>query len=196
MNNPDVEALSLHEHATALEQQRDLLPAAGFPVQVSDPVALSRQITQLGSFITALGTEFTTRITDQSAPDHALGAAGAYAEAIGHLGQAACDLGEAAEQLTYLRRTDDKRHDPKARELRHNARQVIGFASEGARGELQQAARTLRQAASVIAPDDNRVQAARSRSATAVATGPAPNPATPPTPPPLTPARPSSGNHL
>ncbi|MGW3041208.1 hypothetical protein ACWC9T_14500 [Kitasatospora sp. NPDC001159] len=189
MNTPDGESLALHEHATALEQQRDLLPAAGFPVQVSDPVALSRQIAQLGSLITAMGTEFTTRITDQSAPDHALRAAGAYAEAIGHLGRAVSDLGEAAEQLTYLRRTDEKRHDLRAQGLRQNARQVIGFASEGARGELQQAARTLRQAASVIAPDDNRVQAARSRSAAAVAAGPAPNPAPPPASPALSAAR-------
>ncbi|MGW3073939.1 hypothetical protein [Kitasatospora sp. NPDC001132] len=189
MNTPDGESLALHEHAITLEQQRDLLPAAGFPVQVSDPVALSRQIAQLGSLITAMGTEFTTRITDQSAPDHALRVAGAYAEAIGHLGRAASDLGEAAEQLTYLRRTDEKRHDPKAQGLRQNAGQVIGFASENARGELQQAARSLRQTASVIAPDDNRVQAARSRSATAVAAGPAPNPVPPPASPAFSAAR-------
>ncbi|MFD7909060.1 hypothetical protein ACFV4G_43350 [Kitasatospora sp. NPDC059747] len=168
MNSPDSESFTLYAHASALEQQKALLPAAGFPVQVPDPVALRRQIARLGALITAMGNEFTARAAEQPAPEHALRAAGAYAAAIGHVGQAAADLGTVAQQLAFFGRTADTRDDPEVRKARQNAAGVIGWAIETARDELDQGAATLRQTASVVAPPSQRVQAALSRSTTAV----------------------------
>ncbi|MEV6209565.1 hypothetical protein [Kitasatospora sp. NPDC051914] len=173
MNTPIEESLTLHSHAQALERQKADLPDTGRPFRLPDAAVVSRQISELGCFISEMGDEFLFRATDQPAPEHSVRAASAFADAAEHAGQAASSLGMVAQQLAFFASTAGHRHHPEVRQARKDAAEVIDWAAETAREELQQAVTVLRQTAAIISPPsvDLRQQAALARSATAASDG-------------------------
>ncbi len=172
MNSPMSETLLLHATAATLDAQRDKLPTVHAPFRLPDPIAVGRQITELGGSIVEMGDEYLFR-ADVSAPqEHTVRTAEAFANAIGSVAQAASALGTVAQQLAFVAHTAGKRDEPAYQEAHTIAGETVELAVETARDDLAEAAQTLRTAASAISPPSVRLrQAALARSPAATSLG-------------------------
>ncbi|WP_157536515.1 hypothetical protein [Kitasatospora mediocidica] len=176
MNSPMSATLLLHATATALDAQRDKLPKVHAPFRLPDPIAVGRQITELGGSIVEMGDEYLFRAEVSAPQEHTVLAAEAFANAIGSVAQAASALGTVAQQLAFVAHTASKRGEPAYENAHTIAGETVEFAVETARDDLAEAAKTLRTAASAISPPSVQLRQA------ALARSPAPSPSgAPPT---------------
>ncbi|WP_441245281.1 hypothetical protein [Kitasatospora sp. McL0602] len=169
------ETLLLHATAASLDAQRDKLPTVHAPFRLPDPIAVGRQITELGGSIVEMGDEYLFRAEVSAPQAHTVRAAEAFANAVGSVAQAASALGTVAQQLAFVAHTAGKRGEPAYEDAHTIAGETVEFAVETARDDLAEAARTLRTAASAISPPSVQLRrAALARSPAAAFSGAAP----------------------
>ncbi|MET8412053.1 hypothetical protein ABZV34_28790 [Streptomyces sp. NPDC005195] len=175
-NTPISDALALRATASAFDAQRGKLPVPGDPHRSPDAVAVARQISELGKLITDLGDEVLFRAAGQDQAPHTARVITNFAAAVEPAGEAASALGGVAHQLAFLNQTERLRDQPDARDAREAAERVMEKALATADSALHDAANSLHSASSTVPAPSVRLQAARSRSTTAM---PAPGPPPP-----------------
>ncbi|MEV5679648.1 hypothetical protein [Streptomyces sp. NPDC052179] len=166
-NTPVSDALALRATASAFDAQRGKLPVPGDPHRSPNSVAVARQISELGALINGLGDEVLFRAVDQDQESRSARVITGFAAAVGPAGEAASALGAVAHQLAFLNQTEHLRDQPDARDAREAAVRVTEDALGVADTALREAADSLHAASATVSPPLVRLQAARSRSATA-----------------------------
>lgn len=167
-NTPLSGALALRATAFAFDAQRGKLPVPGDPHRAPDAVVVAHQISELGKLITDLGDEVLFRAADQDQAPHIARVMTSFVAAVEPAGEAASALGAVAHQLAFLNQTESLRDQPEARDAREAAVRVIEDALATADAALHDGANSLHSASATVSPPSVRLQAARSRSATAV----------------------------
>ncbi|MBB5939966.1 hypothetical protein [Streptomyces zagrosensis] len=178
-NTPDTDALALRATASAFDAQRGKLPIPGDPHRSPNSVAVAQQISELGALISGLGDEVSSRVVGQDQEAHTARAITSFAAAVGPAGEAASALGAVAHQLSFLNQTEHLRDQPDARDAREAAARVTDDALSMADTALREAADALHAASATVSPPSARLQAARSRSATAAPAFASPPPTVP-----------------
>ncbi|MFE7271794.1 hypothetical protein [Streptomyces sp. NPDC057623] len=162
------DALALRAMASAFDAQRGKLPVPGDPHRSPDVVAVARQISELGKLITDLGDEVLFRAAGQDQAPHTARVMTSFAAAVEPAGEAASALGAVAHQLAFLKQTESLRDQPDARDAREAAVRVMEDALASADAALHDGANSLHSASATVSPSSVRLQAARSRSTTAM----------------------------
>ncbi|MEU6405517.1 hypothetical protein [Streptomyces sp. NPDC046985] len=178
-NTPVSDALALRATASAFDAQRGKLPIPGDPHRSPNSVAVARQISELGALISGLGDEVLFRTVDEDQESRSARVITRFAAAVGPLGEAVSALGAVAHQLAFLNQTEHLRDQPDARDAREAAVRVTDDALGAADTALREAADSLHAASATVSPPSVRLQAARSRSATAGLASASPSPAVP-----------------
>ncbi|WP_327748053.1 hypothetical protein [Streptomyces europaeiscabiei] len=167
-NTPISDALALRATASTFDAQRGKLPVPGDPRRSPDAVAVARQISELGKLIANLGDEVLFRAAGQDQAPHTARVITSFAAAVEPAGEAASALGAVAHQLAFLNQTESLRDQPDARDAREAAVRVMEDALATADAALRDGANSLHAASATVSPPSVRLQAARSRSTTAV----------------------------
>ncbi|MDT0467574.1 hypothetical protein [Streptomyces gibsoniae] len=170
-NTPISDALALRATASAFDAQRGKLPVPGDPHRSPDVVTVARQISELEKLVTDLGDEVLFRAADQDQAPHTTRVITNLAAAVEPAGEAASALGAVAHQLAFLNQTESLRDQPDGRDAREAAARVVEEALATADAALHDGANSVHSASATVSPQSDRLQAARSRSAT---TAPAP----------------------
>ncbi|MGW1052917.1 hypothetical protein [Streptomyces sp. NPDC002521] len=160
------DALALRATASAFDTQRGKLPMPGGPHRSPDVVAVARQISELGKPFTDLGDEVRFRAADQRQASHTARVITNFAAAVEPAGEVASALGAVAHQLAFLNQTDGLRDQPDARAAREAAVLVIEEALATADAAVHDGSNSLHSASATISSPSDRLQTARSRSAT------------------------------
>ncbi|AEN10802.1 MULTISPECIES: hypothetical protein [unclassified Streptomyces] len=164
------DALALRATASGFDAVRGKLPVAGDPDHPLDNVAVALQLSNLGSLLTELADEVLHRAAEQRREGHTASAIMGFAAAVRPACEAASALGAVARRLSARDQAghlDDGAADDGYDQL------VMGNALGIADKALRETSEGLRAAAETISPSSARVEAARSRSTTAV---PSPTP--------------------
>nr|WP_239070075.1 MULTISPECIES: hypothetical protein [unclassified Streptomyces] len=165
--------------ASAFDAQRGKLPVLDDPHRSPEPIAVCRQISELGKLITDLSDEVLFRVGADDTAAHTPRVVTAFASAIEPACEAAAALGAVSHQLALLQQAWPYRHKPDTRDAHDTAIHAVKDALTAAEGALWDAASPLHAASAAIAPPSIRLQAARSRSTT---TAPGPGPLPPASP--------------
>lgn len=180
-NTPSTDIRALRSIAAALDAQRGKLPDLADPLRSPVLSDVARQITALGQLAADMGHEVF--FSDAREPEaHTPKVIAAYTRAVRPTAEAAAALGQVAEQLAFLDRTEHLRDQSDADDARETAVHVIDEALCMAHTDLRDAAGSLRAASATISPPSVQLRAALSRSPAAPsATAPVP-PSPPPAP--------------
>ncbi|AJF68563.1 hypothetical protein [Streptomyces vietnamensis] len=181
--NPLADALAIRAMASAFDAQRGKLPVPGDPHRLPGSVAVAQQISELGKLITELGDEVLFRTANRDHSSRTSLAVSSFSVAVRPAGEAAAALGEVAQQLAFLERTEHLHDLPDSRDAREAAGRVIDEALGMANTALREAADSLHAASTSVSPPSRRLRAALGRTPTPVYEA---VPATPAVPAPAT----------
>ncbi|MFI9208563.1 hypothetical protein ACIGW7_10500 [Streptomyces sp. NPDC053253] len=181
--NPLADALAIRATASAFDAQRGKLPVPGDPHRLPGSVAVAQQISELGKLISELGDEVLFRTVNREHGSRTSLAVSSFSAAVRPAGEAAAALGEVAQQLAFLERTEYLHDRPDTRDAREAAGRVIDEALGTADTALREAADSLHAASTAVSPPSSRLRAALTRTTTPVfesvpAAPAAPTPAT------------------
>ncbi|PZT76817.1 MULTISPECIES: hypothetical protein [unclassified Streptomyces] len=186
-NTPSADIRSLRSIAAALDAQRGKLPDLADPLRPPVLGDIARQITALGQLASGMGHEVF--FSDAQEPEaHTPKVLAAYTAAVQPTAEALSALGQVAEQLAFLDRTEHLRVQPDADDAREAAVHVIDEALCKAHTSLRDTADCLRTAATTISPPSVQLRAALSRSPV-IPSATAAAPPSPPLAPSTAPAR-------
>ncbi|WP_406281344.1 hypothetical protein [Streptomyces sp. NBC_00209] len=184
-NTPSTDIRALRAIAAAIDAQHGKLPDLTDPLRPPVLGDVARQITALGQLAADMGHEVF--FSDAREPEtHTPKVIAAYTAAVRPTAEAVSALGQVAEQLAFLDRTEHLRAQPDADDAREAAVHVIDEALCTAHTTLRDAADSLRAASTTISPPSVQLRAALSRSPaspSATASTPPPPPAAPSTAP-------------
>lgn len=176
--NPLSDALAIRAMASNFDAQRGKLPVPGDPHRLPGSIAVAQQISELGKLLTELGDELLFRAVDKSPGSPTGPAVSSFSAAVRPAGKAASALGEVAEQLAFLERTEHLHDLPDSRDAREAAGRVIDDGLGAANTALREAADSLHAASTAVSPPSRRLRAALGRTTTPAAsastTAPAP----------------------
>lgn len=166
--NPLADALAIRATASAFDAQRGKLPIPGDPHRLPGSVAVAQQISELGKLITELGDEILFRTANREHRSRTSLAVPSFSAAVRPAGEAAAALGEVAQQLAFLERTEHLHDRPDTRDAREAAGRVIDEALGTADTALREAADSLHAASTAVSPPSSRLRAALGRTTTPV----------------------------
>ncbi|WP_183068487.1 hypothetical protein [Streptomyces sp. gCLA4] len=166
--NPLADALATRATASVFDAQRGKLPVPGDPHRLPGSVAVAQQISELGKLITELGDEVLFRTAHREHGSRTSLVVSSFSAAVRPAGEAAAALGEVAQQLAFLERTEHLHDRPDTRDAREAAGRVIDEALATADMALREAADSLHAASTAISPPSSRLRAALGRTTTAV----------------------------
>ncbi|XEC32567.1 hypothetical protein JAO84_05255 [Streptomyces fradiae] len=149
--------------ASNFDAQRGKLPVPGDPHRLPGSIAVARQISELGKLLTELGDEVLFRTVDKSPGSSTSLTVSGFSAAVRPAGEAASALGEVAEQLAFLERTEHLHDLPDSRDAREAAGRVIDEALGTADTALRGAADSLHAASTAVSPPSRRLRAALGR---------------------------------
>ncbi|MFB6838938.1 hypothetical protein [Streptomyces sp. NPDC056361] len=160
------DALAIRATASAFDAQRGKLPIPGDLHRLPGSAAVAQQISELGKLITELGDEVLFRTVNREHGSRTSLAVSSFSAAVRPAGEAASALGEVAEQLAFLERTEHLHERPDARDARETAGRVIDEALGTADTALREAGDSLHAASTAVSPPSSRLRAALNRTTT------------------------------